>query len=58
MAQKLVKAGVQTQGGLACPNCGGTSFRPHRSLKGKLVLGLLAPKSRVECVACGKEFKR
>lgn len=58
MAQTLAKAGTQTAGGLACPKCGSTSFCPHRSLKGKVMLGLLAPKSRVECVACRKEFKR
>lgn len=55
---KLSKAGVQTDGGLRCPKCNGVSFTAKRSLKGKMMLGVLAPKSRVKCVTCGESFKR
>lgn len=42
----------------ACPKCGGSQFVPKRSLKGKMAGGVLAPKSRVKCITCGKEYKR
>lgn len=41
-----------------CPRCGGLDFKAKRSVKGKVGLGLLAPKSQVRCVACGLMFKR
>lgn len=45
-------------GTLRCPKCGGTNFTAKRSMKGKIAVGLLAPKTRVKCVTCGKMFKR
>ncbi len=63
--KKLSKVGQQTAGGLACPNCGSTAFKAKRSAFGKTVGAMfggvgvgLAPKSRVKCEACGKEFTR
>lgn len=59
MAKKISKAGDRTEaGGLSCPKCGGTSFKSKRSLKGKVGAGVLAPKTRVKCETCGKQFKR
>ncbi len=50
---------------LACPKCGGTQFKAKRSARGKVigtvtlgVGGVLAPKSRVRCVACKTECLR
>lgn len=51
-------AGDQTPHGLACPRCGGMQFVPKRSVAGKMMLGPLAPKTRVKCVACGKVYIR
>lgn len=45
-------------GVLACSRCGGTSFTAKRSAKGKLLAGVLAPKTRVKCVTCGLMFLR
>lgn len=63
--RRLSKAGQHTDAGLACPKCGGTQFTAKRSATGKTVgvvtLGvgaLLAPKTRVKCVTCGKSFIR
>lgn len=60
MRTKLSKAGGRgVDGTLRCPKCGGTNFKAKRSAKGKLLGGfLLAPKSRVKCETCGKQFKR
>jgi hypothetical protein len=41
-----------------CPNCGGSQFTAKRSMKGKVAVGILAPKTQVRCVACGSMFKR
>lgn len=57
LEKKLHKVG-QTEDGIRCTKCGSDSFRAKRSLKGKLALGVLAPKTRVECVVCGKDYKR
>jgi DNA-directed RNA polymerase subunit RPC12/RpoP len=57
-SRKISKVGVQSQGGLACPKCGGTSFKAKRSAGGKMGLGLLAPKTRVKCVTCGAQYTR
>jgi hypothetical protein len=61
----LSQVGQRADGGVACPNCGGTQFTAKRSKKGKAigfatlgVGGLVAPKSQVKCVVCGKMFKR
>lgn len=40
------------QGTMRCRNCGATGFVQKRSLKGKVALGLLAPK-RMKCLGCG-----
>lgn len=59
MPKKLSQAGARTdQGVLTCPKCGSTAFKSKRSLKGKVAMGLMAPKSRVRCEACGETFKR
>jgi hypothetical protein len=57
-ANKISRVGQHTEGGLACPRCGGTQFKAKRSVKGKVAAGLLAPKSQVRCVTCGAVFKR
>jgi DNA-directed RNA polymerase subunit RPC12/RpoP len=56
--QRLSAVGQQGAGGLACPKCGSTQFTAKRSITGKLVAGVLAPKTQVKCVACGTMFKR
>lgn len=56
--QNLRDVGTSTDSGVACPRCGGTSFTAKRSAKGKLLVGVLAPKTRVKCVACGMMFLR
>ena len=49
----LSVAGTYTGAGLACPGCGSTQFTAKRSNKGKMMAGVLAPKTQVKCVACG-----
>lgn len=56
--QKLSSVGAKTGHGLACPKCGGTQFKAKRSMGGKVMVGVFAPKSHVRCVTCGLEFKR
>ena len=63
--RRISKAGKRTDAGLACPKCGGTSFKAKRSAGAKtlgvLTVGVgaaLAPKSRVKCETCGKVFLR
>lgn len=63
--RRISKAGNKTDAGLACPKCGGTSFKAKRSMTAKTVgvvtFGVgaaLAPKSRVKCETCGKVFLR
>ncbi len=62
--QQLSQAGVHTEQGIRCPNCGGTSFSQKRSKKGKSLwvvaapLVLIAPKSQIRCDTCGTMFKR
>ena len=51
--KKLSKV-ITDKGG--CPKCGAQAFKAKRSAVGKLAGGILAPKSRVQCIACGKEF--
>jgi uncharacterized protein (DUF983 family) len=58
MAKKISKVGNTEGGALACPKCGGTSFKAKRSAKGKLAGGFLAPKTRVKCETCGEQYKR
>lgn len=49
---------VRTEAGPACPHCGGHQFRAKRSAAGKAALGVLATKTKVECVTCGVEYNR
>jgi hypothetical protein len=56
--EDLSNVGKQTSQGLACPKCGGTQFTAKRSMKGKVAIGVFAPKTQVKCVACGTMFKR
>lgn len=44
--------------GGGCPKCGSQAFKAKRSVKGKLAGGVLAPKTQVKCVGCGKMYKR
>ncbi len=53
---KTTKVDKET-GSVACPGCGATSFSQKRSVKGKIMGGLLAPK-RLKCDGCGKMLKR
>jgi ssDNA-binding Zn-finger/Zn-ribbon topoisomerase 1 len=48
---------VSATGG-ECPRCGSSQWKAKRSVKGKVGFGLAAPKSQVECVGCGKMFRR
>lgn len=58
MAKKLTKVGERSSTGqLLCPNCGGDDFTPRRSWV-KYLVGMMAPKSRAECITCGKVYKR
>jgi uncharacterized protein with PIN domain len=41
-----------------CPKCGSSQWKAKRSVKGKVTFGVVAPKSQVECVGCGKMFRR
>lgn len=57
----LSMVGAQAGGGLACPKCGGQSFRAHRRLSTKLTFGvvsLLGNARRVRCVTCGTDYAR
>ncbi len=56
--QRLSEVGARSNHGLACPNCGGTNFKPKRSKAGKIAVGVLAPKSELKCITCGAIFKR
>lgn len=57
MAKKLTKVGDRSTGRLLCPNCGGDDWEPTRGWT-KYLIGLAAPKSRVECITCRKVYKR
>jgi len=61
----LSQVGDRSSGILACPVCGGMSFKAKRSAGAKVGLGLtlglgalLAPKTRVRCETCGTEYLR
>ena len=45
-----------TTGQPACPKCKGGQFVMKRTAKGKMMLGLLAPK-RLKCMLCGTPLK-
>jgi len=48
---------VDQDGTVRCPKCGATSFSEKRSVKGKAMAGLMAPK-RLKCNGCGRMLKR
>ena len=52
----MKKTQVDESGDVRCPKCGAKSFTPKRSVKGKMMGGLLAPK-RLKCQGCGKMLK-
>lgn len=43
-------------GDVRCPKCGARSFSQKRSVKGKMMGGLMAPK-RLKCQGCGTMLK-
>jgi len=58
LANRISVVGVKSPAGLACPACGGTQFTARRTLGGIFALSFFAPKTRVQCVACGQRFTR
>lgn len=63
--RKISQAGHQPDGTLACPKCGGASFKAKRSAASKLItiptVGIgaaVVPKRWVKCQTCGATFKR
>jgi hypothetical protein len=48
---------VRSDGAVVCPKCGGTSFTQKRTVKGKILLTIWAPK-RLKCSGCGANLKR
>ena len=52
----MKKTQVDETGTGRCPKCGANGFVSKRSLKGKVGLGLLAPK-RAKCMGCGTLLK-
>lgn len=58
---RLSEVGERTAAGLACPICGGTQWKAHRTLGTKLAFGLasmLGNARRVRCVTCGTDYVR
>lgn len=49
---------ISETGSAGCPKCGGQQFKAKRSVKGKMVGGLLSPKTQVKCLACGAMYRR
>lgn len=41
-----------------CPRCGSTAFTAKRSMTGKVMLGVLAPKTQVRCIGCKTTYAR
>lgn len=66
MSRKKISRAGQTAGGtLACPKCGGASFKAKRSLPSKIITvctfglaTLIVPKRWVKCQTCGATYKR
>jgi hypothetical protein len=48
---------VDAEGVVRCPKCGASSFSDKRTLKGKIALGVMAPK-RLICRGCGRALKK
>lgn len=60
-AKPLSHVGDRSAGTLACPRCGGTQFRVHRTKTTKLTFGLLSllrPAHHVRCATCGTDYRR
>lgn len=58
---KISVVGDTSTGALACPRCGGTSFKVRRRTSTKIVFGaasLLGQAKHVRCVTCGAEYDR
>ena len=53
---KSTKVDKET-GAVRCPKCGATGFSDKRSVKGKIGMGIMAPK-RLKCQGCGTMLKR
>jgi len=51
------KTKVDDDGRVRCPKCGASDFSDKRTVKGKLVGGVLAPK-RLVCRGCGAALKK
>ena len=52
----MKKTKVDESGDVRCPKCSAKSFTPKRSVKGKMGMGLMAPK-RLKCNGCGTLLK-
>lgn len=52
----MKKTQVDQAGDVRCPKCNAKSFSMKRSVKGKMMGGLLAPK-RLKCQGCGAILK-
>lgn len=46
---------VDDQGRVRCPVCGGSDFSDKRTVKGKIAMGVFAPK-RLKCRGCGENL--
>ena len=56
MVGRMKSTTVDENGDVRCPKCGARSFSQKRSVKGKMMGGVLAPK-RLKCQGCGKMLK-
>lgn len=52
----MKKTQVDESGDVRCPKCSAKSFSAKRSVKGKMMGGVLAPK-RLKCQGCGTMLK-
>lgn len=48
---------VDSAGVVRCPVCGASDFSDKRTIKGKIAVGVLAPK-RLKCRGCGANLKK
>lgn len=53
----MKKTQVDASGSVRCPKCGANSFTQKRTVKGKMMGGVIAPK-RLKCNGCGTPLKR
>lgn len=49
---------VTPEGDVVCPKCGAKSFRQKRSVKGKIMGGVVLAPKRLKCDGCGTMLKR